>query len=386
MSRIDTGALDAKLTEAVAEGRLPGAALVVSDPDGVVYEGAAGHVREGGPEVGPDTIFRMASMTKAMATVAALQLVEQGKLELDAPVADVLPRFGEPQVLTGWDGDEPVLRDAASRPTVRQLMTHTSGLGYFFTNADLARWHEHTGTPSILTGLRAGMVTPLVHDPGTVWEYGISTDWLGEVVQEAGGAPLDEALAAGVFGPLGMADATFRPTDEQRERLMTLYARQPDGGLAPTPLDLPADPEFAAGGSGAYATARDHSRFLRALLRGGELDGARILKPETVELMFTDQLAGAEHTGGITSTVPELANDVPAMPIAQGWGLGLHLRHEQLPEMRAPGSGDWAGLFNCYYWIDRSSGLSASLYTQLLPFFDMGAVMTLLGVEQALYA
>ncbi|MCW3010258.1 MAG: beta-lactamase [Solirubrobacterales bacterium] len=389
MSHLDAAILDAQLSDAVEAGVVPGIALVVSDRDGVVYEGAAGHLRADEPgagAVGPDTVFRLASMTKAMVTVAALQLVEQGRIALDTPVRDVLPAFGELQVLDGWDGDTPRLRAPSRPPTIQDLMTHTSGLGYFFTNHDLHRWHELTGTPSVLTGLRAGLATPLVHDPGTCFEYGISTDWLGLVVESVTGRPLDEALREGLFEPLGMVDATFRPSEEQLGRMMAIHSRTAEGGLDPTPLDLPRDPEFLGGGSGAYSTARDHGRFLRALLRGGELDGARILREESVELMFTDHIEGIEQPELIQSAVPELTNDVPSLPVAQGWGLGLHLRHERIPGMRDAGSGDWAGLFNCYFWVDRKSGMSAALLTQVLPFFDHGVVGTLLAVEQSLYA
>lgn len=389
MPHIDAATLDAHLADAVEAGAVPGIALVVSDPDGVVYDGRAGHLRADDPDapaVGPDTIFRLASMTKAMATVAALQLLEQGRLALDTEVQAILPAFAELRVLEGWDGDTPRLREPRRAATVQDLLTHTSGLSYHFSNMDLVHWHERTGSPTVLTGLRAALQAPLVCDPGTRFEYGTNTDWLGLVVEELRGAPLDEVLRTELFEPLGMTDTTFRPTEEQRVRAMAIHARTPDGGFDISPLDLPADPEFAAGGSGAWGTAGDHARFLGALLRGGELDGARILRPETTELMFTDHIAGIEQPDMVRSAVPELTNDVPALPIAQGWGLGLHLRHEEIPGMRAAGSADWAGLFNCYFWVDRASGLSASLLTQVLPFFDAGVVGTLLGIEQTLYA
>ncbi len=389
MPHFDTGLLDAQLSDAVEAGVVPGIAVVVSTRDGVAYEGAAGRLRAddpGSPAVGPQTVFRLASMTKAMVSVAALQLLEEGRLALDAPVQDVLPEFAELQVLDGWDGDEPRLRAPSRPPTVQDLLTHTSGLGYFFSNAELHRWHEVTGAPVVLTGLRAGLMTPLVHEPGTHFEYGISTDWLGLVIERVAGAPLDAVLEERIFEPLGMADATFRLTPEQRERTMAIHARNDDGSLDVSALDLPPEPEFMAGGSGAYATARDHGRFLRALLRGGEIDGARILRDETAVLMFTDHIAGIPDHEWMRSAVPELTNDVPRLPIAQGWGLGLHLRHETIPGMREAGSGDWSGLFNCYFWIDRKAGISAALLTQVLPFFDHGVVGTLLGVEQSLYA
>jgi methyl acetate hydrolase len=190
-----------------------------------------------------------------------------------------------------------------------------------------------------------------------------------------------------VFGPLGMSQTTFAPSAEQRSRLMAIHGRTPDGGLAVVNIDAPvAEPEFWPAGHGAFGTAGDYGQFMAALLNEGELDGARILAPETVELMFSDHLGGIALPEMMKTAMPELTNDVPSAPFAQGWGLGLHLFTEDLPGMRHAGSGDWAGLCNCYYWIDRASGIAVAFLTQVLPFFDAGVVETSLGVEQAIYA
>jgi methyl acetate hydrolase len=297
----------------------------------------------------------------------------------------VLPAFGNLEVLEGFDGDEPRLRPPASPVLIRHLMTHTSGLSYWFSSADILRWHELTGTPPVLSGKLGSIRTPLLHDPGERWTYGVSTDWLGQVIEAVSGKSLEDYLREHVWGPLDMPDATFYPSDEQRARMPALKFRAPDGQLVDAPLE-DVEWEFASGGGGGHATARDYARFQRMLLRGGELDGERVLKPETVELMFTDHLQGAPLPEIMESAVPELSKDVPAMPFKQGWGLGLHLLLEDIPNMRRAGSGDWAGLFNCYFWIDRSSGLTAALMTQLLPFFDDRMVETLLGFEAAVYA
>src|SRR3954462_13546810 len=370
--------VDELLEQAVAGGVAPGFGGGVGDRDGVVVEAAAG-------EAGPETVFRIASMTKAMTSVAALRLIERGELALEQPVADVIPSFGELEVLDGFDGDQPILRPPARPVLIRHLMTHTSGLGYWFSSADILRWHELTGTPPILSGKLASIHAPLLHDPGERWTYGVSTDWLGQVIEAVSRKSLEEYLREHVLGPLGMPDAPFSPSDEQRERMPPLMFRTPDGQLVDAPLE-DVEWEFASGGGGGHATAREYARFQRMLLRGGELDGERVLKPETVELMFTDHLQGAPLPEVMESAVPELAKDVPAMPFKQGWGLGLHLLLEDIPTMRRAGSGDWAGLFNCYFWIDRSSGLTAALMAQLLPFFDDRMVETLLAFEPAVYA
>ena len=320
-------------------------------------------------------------MTKALTSVAALQLVEQERLRLDQTVSSVIPAFGELQLLEGFDGDEPRLRKLSREPTIQHLLTHTSGLAYWFSNPDLKRWHDVTGAPDPLTGLRKCLDTPLVAEPGERWEYGVNTAWLGLVVEAVAGQPLDAYLAEHVFAPLGMNDATFTPTAAQRERLMDIHVRTSDGGLAVSDLVILEDPELAFGGEGAYATAGDYMRFLRALLRGGELDGSRILQPETVSLMLTDHLEGAPLPEVMESAIPELTNDVPSLPVRQGWGLGLHLVMEDLPGMRRAGTGDWAGLFNSYYWVDPTTGITAAIFTQLLPFFDGRMVDTLHAIR-----
>jgi CubicO group peptidase (beta-lactamase class C family) len=381
MPGFDGVSIDQLLTAATDGGAMAGAVVVVGDRDGVLYEGGAGELPDG-----TSTMFRIASMTKAITSVATLQLVEEGLLDLDAEVASVLPAFAELQVLDGFDGDTPRLRPPATQATIRQLLTHTSGCSYFFTNADLVRWHGLTGAPHVLTGLKASLNAPLIADPGTRWEYGVSTDWAGQVVEAIRGQSLAAVCAERIFAPLGMTDATFEPDDAQRARLLGVKDRAADGSLQDSPIDLPQDPEFHSGGGGLYATASDYLRFLRALLRGGELDGARILGAELVEEMFSDQLGGIALPEVIKSSDPTLTNDVQSLPIKQGWGCGLSLFLEDIPGMRRAGSGSWAGLMNSFYWIDRTSGVTAAIFTQILPFFDEQVIQTALGVEAAVYA
>jgi methyl acetate hydrolase len=371
----DGSAIDQLLTGAVENGTYEGVVATVVDRDGVLYEGSAGTAN-------PDTMFRNASMTKAVATTAALQLLEQGQIALDQPVEEILPEFAELQVLEA-DGS---LRPPASKATIRQLMTHTAGLGYFFLNEGLLTYCGANSLPSCLSGEKASLSAPLVNDPGTIWEYGVNTDWLGLVVEKVSGQSLGAYLAEHVWGPLGMTDSTFSPSDEQRSRLMPIRLRAADGSLQPTDLDLPGEFEWEAGGHGSYGTARDYGRFIRAWLGDGELDGTRILKPETVELALQDHIEAIPMPEIMTSCMPELSNDVPSLPFPQGWGLGFHLTNVDLPGMRSAGTGDWAGLFNTYYWIDRSAGVGGAIMTQVLPFFDAKVVEALLGFEVAVYA
>jgi CubicO group peptidase (beta-lactamase class C family) len=376
------------LEQAVANATIPGAAVAITDAGGATEVATAGTLRIGGDTpVVQDTMFRVMSMTKALASVAALQLIEQGRLELDQTVASVLPGYGELKVLDGFDGDEPRLREPRQQATIRQLLSHTAGHGYGFLNAKLLRYHEITGHPDPFSGLRANLTVPLVADPGTEWNYGINTDWLGQVVEAVSGQDLAAYLQENLFGPLGMSDTTFAPTEAQRARLMAIHDRTPDGGLAVSAIEAPvAEPEFWPAGHGAYSTAGDYARFMAALLADGELAGTRILRPETVEMAFTDQLGDIPFPAVIPSTLPAISNDVVAAPFAQSWGLGFHLFTEDLPGMRRAGSGDWAGLFNCYYWIDRKSGIAAAYLTQVLPLIDAAIIENALAVEVAIYA
>lgn len=370
--------LSATLADAVDRSIVPGALALVVEPDGPHAAALAGRRRVDEPEpVTEDTVFAIASLTKPLTAVAVLQLVERGALALDQDVASLLAPYGGLKVLEGFDGDRPVLRTPCRSATVRELMTHTAGHGYWFCNDDILR----LGLPDSFSGRRAMLDAPLVADPGQRWEYGTSYDWLGQVVEAVSGRPLDKYLSEHVFAPLGMRDTTFRPTAEQARRLMPVHDRTPDGGLRPSEIALPHDPELAAGGHGAFSTGRDYARFLTTLLR----DGEGVLRPETVELMFSDHLGGIALPELVPSAVPQLTNDMPSLPFRQGFGLGVQLLLEDVPGMRRAGAGFWAGLFNSYFWVDRAAGLAGVLLTQVLPFFDEPILSTFAAIEQAAY-
>jgi methyl acetate hydrolase len=303
-------------------------------------------------------------------------------MALDQPVEEILPEFAELQVLEP-DGR---LRPPASKATIRQLMTHTAGLGYFFFDEGLLSYYANHGLPHPLSGKKAALHAPLIGDPGTRWDYGVSFDWLGLAVEQISGQSLGAYLADHVWGPLGMTDSTFSPNDEQRTRLMPVRLRAADGPLIPTDLDLPREFEWEAGGHGSYGTARDYGRFIRGWLGDGQLDDVRILKPETVDLALQDHLGGVPMPDCMRTSVPELSNDVPSAPFPQSWGLGFQITGIDLSGMRSAGSGDWAGLFNTYFWIDRTVGVGGALMTQVLPFYDARIVESLLTFEAGVYA
>jgi CubicO group peptidase (beta-lactamase class C family) len=378
--------IDRLLRDAVDTGAVPQVVAIAADRNGPIYEGAAGPRSAGQDEqVSPDSMFRIASMTKMVATVAALQQVEQGNLDLDAPVDTIIPEFAEVGVLDGFDGDTPRIRPPASRATVKQLVTHTAGFGYWFWNADVHRFEQVTGTPNVLSGDRAIFTAPMVADPGTRFEYGVSTDWLGEVVEEVSGRSLKDYLADNVFEPLGMTRTTFTPTERDRADLVPVHVKGEDGTWAASEIDWSADPQWWAGGHGLYATPQDYLRFQQALLNGGELEGATILRQDTVEAAFTNQIGDLDFPTHIPTAAPSVSgpwNGPPGMK----WGYGLLLNTQEAPGMRAAGSGAWAGVYNSHFWVDPASGVTGAIYSQFLPFIPEEAMAVYAGFERALYA
>ena len=373
---------DAELETAFAASGLAGAVTMLFDADGKRYSRSFGETTPGGGAMREDTIFQIASMTKALVSVGAMQLVEQGRLSLDAPIGDVVHELADPQVLTGFDADgKPVTRPAANPITLRHLLTHTSGFGYSFIHPEILQYYAATSMPA--AGTLDTIRMPLMFDPGTRWEYSVSTDWVGRAVEEATGSRLGEYLTEHVFAPLGMNQTAFR--DALPEDAAKVHVRGPDGSLMQIPVFLGGG-EFDMGGGGLTSTAPDYGRFLRMMLRGGELDGARILRPETVAEMGRNQI-GELRAGYMGTAMPEMAQPFDTFPDQHtGWGLGFLINPEPGPNGRAPGSLAWAGIFNSYYWIDPASGVAGVFMSQLSPFGDAQALDMYGALERMAYA
>jgi methyl acetate hydrolase len=387
MGSIDGSAIDAVLQGAVAAGAVPHVAAIAADRDGVIYEGGAG-VRIAGESDDPvstTTQFRIMSMTKMVCTAAALQQKERGDLDFDAPVEEYCPEFAQVKVLDGWDGDQPRLREPASKATVHQLVTHTSGLGYWFWNEDLVRYEAATGVPNVVPGRNAAFQAPMVADPGTTYVYGINTDWLGKVVEAVAGTTLDVVVKEGITGPLGMGDTMFRLDSGRLDNCVTVHVKGEDGNWTSAGEILNQEPDWWAGGHGLYSTPRDYIRFERALLRGGELDGERILRQETVDAAFTNQIGDLDFPAEIPTADPPITDTLRAGP-GWKWGYGLMLNTQDLPGRRRAGTGAWAGLFNTHFFVDRTTGVCASIYTNSLPFITPEAWTMYGDFETALYA
>ena len=385
---IDRSGIDQVLQAAVDRGAVPHVAAIAADRDGIIYEGGAG-VRVAGESDDPvdtSTVFRIMSMTKMVATTAALQQKERGELDFDAPVEDYLPEFADVKVLGGFDGDEPILVEPRTKATVHQLVTHTSGLGYWFWNDQLVKYEAATGTPNVVPGTMAAFGAPLTAHPGEQFVYGINTDWLGRVVEKVAGQGLDAVVREGITDPLGMTDTGFRLDAEHEARAVTVHVKGEDGGWVSAGGILNPEPEWWAGGHGLYSTPRDYVRFERALLRGGELDGARILQEATVDAAFSNQIGDLDFPAEIATADPPITDTMHAGP-GWKWGYGLMLNSEDQPGGRRAGTGAWAGLFNTHFFIDRATGVCASIYTNSLPFITRDdAWRTYEEFEHALYA
>lgn len=387
-SAIDGSAIDKVLQGAVDAGAVPHVAAIAADRDGIIYEGGAGEriAGESDDPVTTSTQFRIMSMTKMVCTAAALQQKERGELDFDAPIEEYVPEFAGVQVLDGWDGDTPRLREPASKATVHQLVTHTSGLGYWFWNEDLVKFEAATGVPNVVPGKKEAFGAPLVADPGTQFVYGINTDWLGRVVEAVAGKTLDVVIKEGITEPLGMGDTMFRLDSGRTANAVTVHVKGEDGTWASAGEILNQEPDWWAGGHGLYSTPRDYIRFERALLRGGELDGVRILKEETVDAAFSNQIGDLDFPAEIPTADPPITDTLHAGP-GWKWGYGLMLNTQDLPGRRKAGTGAWAGLFNTHFFVDRSSGICASIYTNSLPFITEHEAWKMYGdFETALYA
>jgi methyl acetate hydrolase len=381
-----TTSIDEVLRTAVERDHVPGVVAMAANDHGPIYEGAAG-VREAGTNdpITPDTMMRIASMTKMVTTVAALRLYEQGKLDLDAPVETYRPEFADLRVLEGFDGDTPRLRPPNGKATVRQLMSHTSGLSYWFWNKDIDRYEQLTGVPNVLPGSDEAFKAPLVGDPGTIFEYGINTDWLGKVVEAIAGQSLADEVDKHIAGPLGMTNTTRRMSAEQRAISTPIHVRGEDGKWQATDIDWAQEPDFWGGGHFLYSTPRDYLRFQRMLLGGGTLDGVQILEGSTVDEAFRNQIGDLFFPPHVETAHPELSADAD---LGEGlkFGLGLLLNEQRTPGMRAAGSGAWAGLFNTHFWVDRETGVTGSIFSQTLPFIEPPVLQMYVDFERALYA
>lgn len=368
----DSTEIDTLLRAAVESRKVPAVVAMVATSDEVTYQQAVG--------VPMDAIFAIASMTKPVTSVAVMQLVEAGKVQLDEPVDTYLPDLRAVQVLQNG-----VRRPSKARPTVRHLLSHTSGFAYEFLNREIADHVRSGNLVSVFTGTDEFLRAPLVAEPGARWEYGISTDWLGRLVETVTGQSLDAYFRSNIFEPLGMTETFFNVPGDKEDRVAPQYARQPDGGLAPMPRTPLKRTTFYSGGGGLYSTTADYLRFARALLAEGQLDGRRILRPETVAMMAENQI-GETTLPPITTQNPQLVAVDTVLPGGpDAFGLGFALNRKPLASGRGARAMSWAGVFNTFFWVDRERDVCAVLLVQMLPFGDPGPTKLVEDFDRAVY-
>ena len=379
--------MDEILRESMQRRMIPAVAAMVATADHTTYEGAFGkRDSASGVDLKVDSIFAIASMTKAITTTAAMQLVERGKLTLDEPAAKHLPELGKLNVLEGFDdAGKPILHPATKTVTLRNLMTHTSGFAYDTWDAEILRYTSQQGG-AITPGTVAPLV-PLAFEPGTRWQYGYGMDWTGRLVETVSGQTLEQYFQSNILQPLGMKDTTFILPPEKFDRLISQYTRQADGSLKENPRTMPAPPKAFNGGGGLFSTAPDYVRFMQMILHHGRGSGKdQILRPKTVAMMSSNQV-GAIRAGILKTARPALSSDVDFHPgFTDKYTFGFLMNPVAYEGGRSAGSLAWAGVYNTYYWIDPRRSLCAAVMMQFLPFADKQGVGLLSDFERAVYA
>jgi len=369
------------LDKAVADHNVPFVVAMTGNAEGTTFSGAAGDAAEG-RAAAEDTVFRIFSMTKAVGSVAAMILIERGKLSMDTPVGDIIPEWNDLQVLDGFNDAGPILRAQNTVATVRHLATHTSGMEYEFWNADVPKFMELTEHPTILSGMISAMNYPLTTDPGTRWGYGPSIDWLGRMVEAVDGRRIDVFCREEIFEPLGMTSSAFEQ-DGFEDRMSGVSIRGEDGTFAAMELAPPSQPEFYGMGHAMYSTAPDYMRFLRMILGKGQLDGKRILSEQSVAAMTQDQMQG------LTFETMYSSSPLTADVVLDGDPVHSFIavtNRKDVPGKRSAGTQSWAGVCNSHYWVDPAKGVAAVIMTQSLPFVEKPMMDTYDEFERAVYA
>ena len=370
-------AVDAVLSGAVARGEIPGVVAIAATRSGVIYQGAFGvaDLPTRRPLL-PDSIFRIASMTKPVTSAALMQLVEAGRLRLDDPAAKYLPELAGVQVFERFDARTGAyaVRPAKQAITVRHLLTHTAGFGYPFTSPVVRDFTPRDGEQ-----YAAG---PLLFEPGEGWTYGTNTDWVGRLVEVISGRPLEMYFRERIFTPLGMRETFYNVPEDTRARVVTVHRRTGDVTFTVEPVQPPLTNPRPIGGGGLSSTAADYIRFLRMVLDGGALDGARVLSSDTVALMARNHIGSLGPE--LKTALPDRSGDFPFGP-GDKWGLGFLITGVQQPGKRSPGSLSWGGINNTYFWVDPTRGVAGVILFQFLPFADSRALAVHDAFERAIY-
>jgi methyl acetate hydrolase len=380
--------LDSLLKKATDSGDVPGVVALATNRDRTIYEGAFGkRILGQDAAMTTDTVVWIASMTKALTSACAMQLVEQGKLDLESSASKWVPDLAAVEVLEGFDAaGKPRTRKPKRPITLRHLLTHTAGFSYEIWSDDIQRYQQAHNLPGITTCQNAALRTPLLFDPGERWDYGINIDFVGKAAEAVSGKKLSAILKENLLEPLGMTDTGFKITPSMRQRLAKIHQRGEDDKLTPLmDLEIPQEPEFEMGGGGLYGTAEDYVKFVRMILNEGKANGRQVLKAETVKTMSVNHI-GDVLVGPLKTAIPPLSNDVDVFPgLPKKWGFSFLINEEKAPTGRSAGSLAWAGLANTYFWIDPVKGIGGVYLSQVLPFADKKSLPLYGEFETAVY-
>ncbi len=372
LARIDT-----HLARYVDDGRLAGWQVLVTRRGRTVHSSVYGmRDREAGLPVTPDTLWRIYSMTKPVTAVAAMMLYERGAFSLSDEVSRYLPDFADMRVLVGGNAEKPKTVPATEPIRVWHLLTHTAGLTYAFTRSSVLdeMYQNAEADPLVSPHLDLAELCerwarlPLLFEPGSAWNYSVSSDVLGRLVEVLSGQSLDEVFAEEILRPLGMTDTRWWVDGDDGSRLAALYVPNPDGGPA-VRYDAMGElmrrpPAMLSGGGGLVSTAKDYARFSQLLLRGGELDGVRLLGPRTLAYMTRNHLPRGGTLAGLgRGQFTEVAYD----GVGYGLGFGVAVDPIRSRVVMSPGEFTWGGLASTAFWVDPVERVTAHFYTQLVP-------------------
>jgi methyl acetate hydrolase len=373
--------IDQVLADAVARGDVPGVVAMATDRRGVVYQGAFGvaDIASGRPMT-VDTVFRIASMTKPVTSLAVMQLVEEGRLSLDDPAEKYLLQLANLKVFDTFDQTTGAytLRPVKTAPTVRHMLTHTAGLGYSFTSPIVRDFKARAGET-----YAAG---PLLFEPGEQWLYSTGVDWGGRIVESLSGKNLETYFRDHIFGPLRMVDTAYNVQEDRQHRMAAAHRRRQDGTFEVDPVQPPMRVAQPIGGGGLASTASDYIRFLQMMLNQGTLNGARIVSPDTVASMGRNHI-GSVGVRALKSAMPDRSSDFTFVDDGRDkWGIGFMITAVSRPGRRTAGSLSWGGLNNTYFWVDPARGIAGVILMQFLPFADSKALALYDAFERAVYA
>jgi methyl acetate hydrolase len=370
--------IDAILQRAVQQKTVPGVVAIIANKDQILYHNAYGLMDVGKQKpMTKDAIFRIASMTKPVTSVAIMMLVEEGKLKLDDPVSKYIPSFQNREVIDTFNPKDVTYTTKKTQKTVliRHLLSNTSGLAYTFANDTSNRLVQKTG--------KAAEELPLLYEPGTRWTYSGSTKVLGQVIEKITGGGLDKFMNERIFRPLDMQETSYAVAAGKMNRLVTIQ-RRADGKLTETPnpgkLESPV-----AGDGGLNSTTADYIKFLQMFLNEGKTKGATLLRKDSIEAMTRNEI-GDVIVQTQETTNPALSQSFPIGAGRDKFGFGFQITtsNKENPNLRAPGSYTWAGIYNTHFWVDPKRQIAAVIMMQVLPFYDEGCMKIYQDVEAAI--